>query len=1023
MSPAKVNVASWCCVLAVLALGVPRALAVDDEGLLEVDGDIVDGVDPGCSKAGVPTAPTSGVGGEPDWTNIFETGSSPNGTVTGHVDPLPEGGVIASFEADDLSQSNAVDCTTYGPTSNKNIDEIDTWQFQAGNVPPKDDISNIYAYLAEAEDGRRFVYIGLERIEEGGDSHVDFEFNQNDVGLELNDPDDPCSGGHFTGTRANGDFIVTIDYIKGGGIGQVRVFRYEGTPAVLNQTPIFDSGALTGVQKFCNPIGGTIPADSLCAANSGGASGSSIDGGPWANFDRHGATVTCIPPNGFTELGIFLDAFLLPGRECFTSIIAKTRSSQSITSELKDFAIVEFDICSDISGSKSEAADETCGAGEDGIIGNEDDVTTPLQNWEIVLLDADGDLVTTDGNGNPLQNPTCTDAQGFYEFKNLTEGVEYKVCEIIPDRLTEDEGPEEDLNCNGIEGEPKENFDWVPCLPAGADGELGSDVTPPRECCDTLGGKSFCYADAVLLNGDTERNFRNRKQVIVVTLGGTKFCDENGDGVRDPEDEGLEGFCIVLEDGDGNVIEFQTTDAGGNYNFTVECARDYTIEEDLTGAACGSDDKTSGWSPTTSAHTVSAPCDVEEVTDLDFGNASKPTIDCGTEDVTLDNDSGKCTARFCFTPSATNECGAFEINCTATNDVVLSSDGGTVCGDFPAGCEPGTVTEVTCTVTTDAGLEASCSFTVTVIDNEAPVITCPADASFECDAVGDAGSATAVDNCDASPDISSSDEVTPGDCPQERTIRRTWTARDACGNESSCVQTIQVVDTTAPVITCPADATVACGAPTEFLVTAEDNCDDTPVIECTFSDSFNPDRFTVTELGNGRFRLTLTASTVVTVTCTAMDACGNTSDSCTFTVSATCSQACSPGYWRNHPKSWCKTGFNPTLNHCFTGPATKFADAFGITNFSSTQIPASFNKNITLLQAVSLSGGTFNQVLFQGSAALLSGSHPDVSFPASPAAIKQKMRDAFAGVITFNEAKAYFTQLNQAEKEGGCPLR
>jgi hypothetical protein len=833
MLSAKAQLSRCLLVLALFAgqclLGFPGVLAVDDEGLIELEGDIVDGVDPGCAKNGTPGTPTIGVGGEPDWASIFETDSSPDGTVTGHVDPLPEHGIVASFEADDLSQSNSVDCTTYGPGSNKNIDEIDTWEFQAGNVPPKDDISNVYAYLAETEDGRRFVYLGLERIEEGGDSHVDFEFNQNEIGLELNDPDNPCGGGHFTGTRADGDFIVSVDYVRGGGIGEVRVFRYEGTPAILNQTPIFDSGQLTDTTKFCNPVSGSIAADSLCVANSGGNTGINIDGGPWANFDRHGATVRCIPPNGFTEIGIFLDAFLLPGRECFTSIIAKTRSSQSITSELKDFAFVEFDICSDISGSKSEVSDETCGAGEDGIIGNEDDETTPLQNWEIVLLDADGNLVTTDGNGDPLENPTCTDAQGFYVFKNLQDGVEYQVCEIVPDRLNEDEDPEEDLNCNGIDGEKAENFNWVPCLPSGAEGEVGSDVSPPRECCDTLGGHRFCYSEPVLLNGDAERNFRNRKEVLQITLAGIKFCDENGDGVRDPDDGGLEGFCIVLKDGEGEIIATQTTDADGNYSFLVDCGLDYTIEEDLTGAACDSADQSEVWVPTTSAHELTAPCDVEEVANLDFGNTSKPTIDCGTDDVTLNNDEGKCTARFCFTPSATNECGAFEIVCTATNDVVLTKDGDTVCGDFPAGCEPGTVTEVTCKVTTDAGQEATCTFTVTVIDNEAPVITCPADASFEC-ALGDAGTATAVDDCDPNPSVTPSDQEVPGDCPQERTILRTWTARDACGNESTCVQTIQIVDTTPPRITCPADASFECVLGDAGTATAVDDCDPNPSV-------------------------------------------------------------------------------------------------------------------------------------------------------------------------------------------------
>ena len=39
-------------------------------------------------------------------------------------------------------------------------------------------------------------------------------------------------------------------------------------------------------------------------------------------------------------------------------------------------------------------------------------------------------------------------------------------------------------------------------------------------------------------------------------------------------------------------------------------------------------------------------------------------------------------------------------------------------------------------------------------------------------------------------------------------ITRTWTATDDCGNASTCMQTITVEDMTAPVITCPADATV-----------------------------------------------------------------------------------------------------------------------------------------------------------------------------------------------------------------------
>jgi len=59
-------------------------------------------------------------------------------------------------------------------------------------------------------------------------------------------------------------------------------------------------------------------------------------------------------------------------------------------------------------------------------------------------------------------------------------------------------------------------------------------------------------------------------------------------------------------------------------------------------------------------------------------------------------------------------------------------------------------------------------------------------------------------------------------------ITRTWTSTDECGNSTSCDQVIAVVDTTAPSIECPEDATVECGEATdqEALGTASgsDSC-------------------------------------------------------------------------------------------------------------------------------------------------------------------------------------------------------
>jgi hypothetical protein len=111
----------------------------------------------------------------------------------------------------------------------------------------------------------------------------------------------------------------------------------------------------------------------------------------------------------------------------------------------------------------------------------------------------------------------------------------------------------------------------------------------------------------------------------------------------------------------------------------------------------------------------------------------------------------------------------------------------------------------TWTFTDECGNSSSVSQTIVVDDTTPPTITCPQDIAIECDEStlpGNTGSLSAADNCDDTPVIDYTDQVTPGSCPHEYTIIRTWTATDECGNSSSCTQTIEVVDTTPPTIVC-----------------------------------------------------------------------------------------------------------------------------------------------------------------------------------------------------------------------------
>src|SRR4029453_10457666 len=148
-------------------------------------------------------------------------------------------------------------------------------------------------------------------------------------------------------------------------------------------------------------------------------------------------------------------------------------------------------------------------------------------------------------------------------------------------------------------------------------------------------------------------------------------------------------------------------------------------------------------------------------------------------------------------------------NCDSTPAITFSDV--TIGGSCP---QEMTITR-TWRATDDCGNSSSCNQIISVDDSRAPLITCPANITIECTAStlpANTGSATATDNCDATPAITFSDVTLGGSCPQELTITRTWRATDDCGNSSTCNQIISVDDSQVPVITCPPNITIECTA-------------------------------------------------------------------------------------------------------------------------------------------------------------------------------------------------------------------
>jgi hypothetical protein len=176
---------------------------------------------------------------------------------------------------------------------------------------------------------------------------------------------------------------------------------------------------------------------------------------------------------------------------------------------------------------------------------------------------------------------------------------------------------------------------------------------------------------------------------------------------------------------------------------------------------------------------------------------------------------------------------------------------------------PGAYT-VSLEVNSADGCSSTCELDVTVGDDVPPTIVgVGSNQTIYCPAVPVFSNPTATDPCDGNPVLTFVDVTTPGACPQEYSVTRTWTATDACGGTSTASQTITVEDNTPPSITgVGGPQTITCPSTPVFSnPSASDACDATPTL--TFADVTTPG--------------SCPQEYSVTRTWTATDDCGNSS--------------------------------------------------------------------------------------------------------------------------------------------------
>jgi Prealbumin-like fold domain len=319
--------------------------------------DWANGPSPACtfnSTTGVVSCP--GTGG------LFDGGVY-NGQTTPPTPPDPTAALLgdptikaSTFEVDPLG-SDTTSCGKGDPTvytgqgGEKNGDVINTETFATASVPPKDEISNVYA-IAHQTASIDEIFFGVERVVNDGDSHIDLEFLQSSVTVP-----NACSG-TFSGHRSQGDFVASFEFTKGGTLGTPTLHEWmcnTGGPTdpqpptgticdKVGDVIDFPSTGGTATGPHYQEVTSGVVADNVkTTVNSGGP----IECGGWAcrlgSGNTEGLRTDVIATNEFFEGGIDLAGIGFDG--CITTFIPHTRSSQSFTATLKDFAIIPFNTC------------------------------------------------------------------------------------------------------------------------------------------------------------------------------------------------------------------------------------------------------------------------------------------------------------------------------------------------------------------------------------------------------------------------------------------------------------------------------------------------------------------------------------------------------------------------------------------------------------------------------------------------------------------------------------------------------
>jgi hypothetical protein len=334
-------------VLAFAVLYIAGAQAVNQTGAFELEGNAV------SANANPPRGPAD------DWDRVCHQVTAGGTDSAGHATGAQCTSASNTTGATAVSWVDSrVNQEIYTGGGSKDFgDPQDEWLWKPKDtVPDKDTITHSFAAryslpksattcpAPAAATTCEVIFFGSDRFANDGDAQLGFWFFQN----KIETTNTSSQGGFkFSGHHRTGDLLVISDFSVGGTTSTIKVYSWQPTICASADNGKEDNIPVGGCPaKNLRLESKSLTANCATAAATANACGIVSPSGstpsPWPFLDKTGNS--SFQQGELYEAGLNLSNLGF-GNECFASVLAESRSSDSTTAVLKDFVLSNFGAC------------------------------------------------------------------------------------------------------------------------------------------------------------------------------------------------------------------------------------------------------------------------------------------------------------------------------------------------------------------------------------------------------------------------------------------------------------------------------------------------------------------------------------------------------------------------------------------------------------------------------------------------------------------------------------------------------